>query len=204
MHMHAPWAVRVWVVEIFFTQYCTVLMILDQVVGVLKWQVCAFQVWILYYVCQYAYMVTRWLYTLHNIILAHHHQNCECDSGFCASCGDVESLSPSTCIRLMLCPPFCIHGSSIPLFDWNCIEDKHLFHFVVHVYISHSRSYFLFPVLLLVWRRFVHACNVEVPSPRRELPKEKIKLSKARSCRLKYQRDIILNEIWRFEGVFSL
>ena len=115
MHMHAPWAVRVWVDEIFFTQYCTVLMILDQVVGVLKWQVCAFQVWILYYVCQYAYMVTRWLYTLHNIILAHHHQNCECDSGFCASCGDVESLSPSTCIWLMLCPPFCIHGSSIPV-----------------------------------------------------------------------------------------
>ena len=37
----------------------------------------------------------------------------------------------------MLCPPsFRFDGSSIPS-GINCIEDKHVFHFVVHVYISH-------------------------------------------------------------------
>ena len=76
------------------------------------------------YVC---YTFTRWLTTLHKIILAHHDENCECDCGFCVSCGDLDSLSIGGFMRLMLCPPSLrFHGSTIPLFDWNCIDDKYV------------------------------------------------------------------------------
>ena len=75
-------------------------------------------------ICMLHEQFTCWLCTLHNIILAHHDQNCECDCGFCAMCGDLESISISTCMRLILCPPSLrFHGSCIPPFDWNCIED---------------------------------------------------------------------------------
>jgi len=76
-------------------------------------------------VCMLHEQFTRWLCTLHKIILAHHDDNCECVCGFCVSCGDLEALSISTFMRLMLCPPSMrFHGSSIPLYDWNCIDDK--------------------------------------------------------------------------------
>ena len=38
--------------------------------------------------------------SLHKIILAHHHHNCQYDSGSCALCGDLESFSTSTCLWL--------------------------------------------------------------------------------------------------------
>ena len=47
-------------------------------------------------VCQFAYVVTRWLCTLHKYILAHHHQNCECDSRFCEH--GVETLNLTSAI----------------------------------------------------------------------------------------------------------
>ena len=65
----------------------------------------------LFCICMLHKQFTCWLCTLHKIILAHHDQNCECDYGFCASCGDLESLSISTCMRLMnIMPTF----SSLP------------------------------------------------------------------------------------------
>ena len=68
---------------------------------------------------------TRWLVTLHKIILAHHDEACDCDCSFCVSCGDCETLSIGKFIRMILCPPSLrFHGSSTPLFDWDCIEDK--------------------------------------------------------------------------------
>ena len=68
---------------------------------------------------------TRWLVTLHKIILAHHDEACDCDCSFCVSCGDYETLSIGKFMRMMLCPPSLrFHGSSTPLFDWDCIEDK--------------------------------------------------------------------------------
>ena len=76
-------------------------------------------------ICMLHEQFTRWLTTLHKIILSHHDENCECDCGFCISCGDLDSLSIGGFMRLMLCPPSLrFHGSSIPLFDWNCIDDK--------------------------------------------------------------------------------
>ena len=44
---------------------------------------------------------TCWLLTLHKIILAHHHDNCECDCGFCVSCGELDTLSIGGFIHLM-------------------------------------------------------------------------------------------------------
>ena len=78
-------------------------------------------------ICMLHEQFTRWLTTLHKIILAHHDEHCECDCGFCVSCGDLDSLSIGGFMRLMLCPPSLrFHGSTIPLFDWNCIDDKYV------------------------------------------------------------------------------
>ena len=71
-------------------------------------------------------LFTRWLCTLHKIILAHHDENCECECAFCTSCGHLDTLFIDTFMRLMLCPPSLrFHGSTIPLFDWNCIDNKY-------------------------------------------------------------------------------
>ena len=76
-------------------------------------------------VCMLHETFTRWLSTLHKLILAHHDDSCDCDCGFCTSCGELETLSIGTFMRLMLCPPSLrFNGSSIPLFDRNCIQDK--------------------------------------------------------------------------------
>ena len=76
-------------------------------------------------ICMLHEQFSRWLQTLHKIILAHHDDNCECDCGFCLSCGDIDNLSIGTFMRLMLCPPSLrFHGSTIPLFDWQCIENE--------------------------------------------------------------------------------
>ena len=78
-------------------------------------------------ICMLHEQFTRWLTKLHKIILAHHDEHCECDCGFCVSCGDLDSLSIGGFMRLMLCPPSLrFHGSTIPLFDWNCIDDKYV------------------------------------------------------------------------------
>ena len=78
-------------------------------------------------ICMLHEQFTRWLSTLYKIILAHHDQNCECDCGFCVSCEELDSLTIGGFMRLMLCPASLrFHGSSIPLFDWNCIEDKYV------------------------------------------------------------------------------
>ena len=79
-------------------------------------------------VCMLHEIFTRWLSTLHKIILAHHDDNCECECGFCTSCGDLDTLSIGAFMRLMLCPPSLrFHGSTIPLFDWNCIDNTYDF-----------------------------------------------------------------------------
>ena len=96
---------------------------------------------------------SRWLQTLHKIILAHHDDNCECDCGFCLSCGDIDNLSIGTFMRLMLCPPSLrFHGSTIPLFDWQCIENEYVFLF-------HAGSYNNLPQLTFIFR-FVNRCNL--------------------------------------------
>ena len=78
-------------------------------------------------ICMLHEQFTRWLTTLHKIILAHHDEHCECDCGFCVSCVDLDSLSIGGFMRLMLCPPSLrFHGSTIPFFDWNCIDDKYV------------------------------------------------------------------------------
>ena len=75
--------------------------------------------------CMLHEIFTRWLSTLHKIILAHHDEACDCDCSFCLSCGDFDTLSIGKFMRMMLCPPSLrFHGSSTPLFDWDCIEDK--------------------------------------------------------------------------------
>ena len=97
-------------------------------------------------VCMLHEIFTRWLSTLHKIILAHHDDNCECECGFCTSCGDLDTLSIGAFMRLMLCPPSLrFHGSTIPLFDWNCIDNKYDF----------------FPLLVdlwSVWKPSSHFC----------------------------------------------
>ena len=40
-------------------------------------------------VCMLLEIFTHWLTTLHKIILAHHIESCDCNCGFCASCGDL-------------------------------------------------------------------------------------------------------------------
>jgi hypothetical protein len=78
-------------------------------------------------VCMLHEIFTRWLSTLHKLILAHHDEDCECDCSFCLSCGDFDTLSIGKFMRMMLCPPSLrFHGSSTPLFDWDCIEDKYV------------------------------------------------------------------------------
>ena len=73
-------------------------------------------------ICMLHEQFSRWLQTLHKIILAHHDDNCKCNCGFCLSCGDIDNLSIGTFMRLMLCPPSLrFHGSTIPLFDWQCL-----------------------------------------------------------------------------------
>ena len=86
-------------------------------------------------ICMLHELFTRWLCTLHKIILAHHDLNGDSDCGFCTSCGDLQNLSIGAFMRLVLCPPSLhFHGSAIPLFDWNAIHNKYvcLFHFIVH------------------------------------------------------------------------
>ena len=96
---------------------------------------------------------SRWLQTLHKIILAHHDDNCECDCAFCLSCGDIDNLSNGTFMRLMLCPPSLrFHGSTIPLFDWQCIENE-------YVFLVHAGSYNNLPQLTFRFR-FLNRCNL--------------------------------------------
>ena len=76
-------------------------------------------------VCMLHEIFTRWLVTLHKIILAHHDEDCDCNCSFCITCGDFETLSIGKFMRMMLCPPALrFHGSSTPLFVWDCTEDK--------------------------------------------------------------------------------
>ena len=78
-------------------------------------------------VCILHEIFTRWLSTLHKLSLAHHDEDCGCDCSFCLSCGDFDTLSIGKFMRMMLCPPSLrFHGSSTPLFDWDCIEDKYV------------------------------------------------------------------------------
>ena len=91
-----------------------------------------FTFWFIFFgrfcVCMLHEIFTRWLSTLHKNILAHHDDNCDCECGFCTSCGDLDTLSIGAFMRLMLCPPSLrFHGSTIPLFDWNCIDNKYDF-----------------------------------------------------------------------------
>ena len=48
-------------------------------------------------ICTLHEQFSCWLQTLHKIILAHHDDNCECDCGFCISCGDIDNISIGTC-----------------------------------------------------------------------------------------------------------
>ena len=79
-----------------------------------------------FFICMLHELFTWWLCTLQKISLAHHNENCDYDCGFCTSCGHLESLSIGAFMRLLLClPSLCFHGSTIPLFDWNCIDNKY-------------------------------------------------------------------------------
>ena len=64
------------------------------------YELCTWFVFVRFCVCMLHEIFTRWLTTLHKIILAHHDKSCDCDCGFCASCGDVETLSIGTGIVL--------------------------------------------------------------------------------------------------------
>ena len=102
---------------------------------------------------------------------------------------------------------------TIPLFDWNCIYDKHVLHFVVHVSISHSCSWMLCPpfcfwtvgicvTLQLVnwtpfficWRKMYASLRWVRSTPPGTSEKQKVSQGK------KHQRGRILNEIRRLEG----
>ena len=105
---------------------------------------------------------------------------------------------------------------TIPLFDWNCIYDKYVFHFVVHVYISHSCSWMLSVprfasgqlesvslslsagLFSFVGEKCMHL-YVEFGPPRRELPKSK-KFLKVKN--IKEEEYWMKSGAWR--GVFSL
>ena len=83
-------------------------------------------------ICMLHEQLSRWLVALHKIILAHHDEGCDCECSFCISCGELETLSIGKFMSLMLCPSSLrFHGSSIPLFDWDCIEDKWVHHWFV-------------------------------------------------------------------------
>ena len=72
---------------------------------------------------------------------------------FLSFCGDLDNLSIGTFMRLMLCPPSLrFHGSTIPLFDWQCIENEYVFLF-------HAGSYNNLPQLTFIFR-FVNRCNL--------------------------------------------
>ena len=102
---------------------------------------------------------TRWLTTLHKIILAHHDEHCECDCGFCVSCADLDSLSIGGFMRLMLCPPSLrFHGSTIPLFDWSCIDDKYVC-FLTFFRVFNLYSWILKGILFFTFF-FFYSCNL--------------------------------------------
>ena len=136
-------------------------------------------------------------------------------------CGDVESLSTSTCMRLMSCPPsfherlsvlelfLCLTG--IVSMTSTCFIL--LFMFTSRI---HAHECFLSPVLLLdSWNLCHSACQldalfsfvgekcmhlyVEFGPPRRELPKSK-KFLKVKN--IKEEEYWMKSGAWR--GVFSL
>ena len=110
-------------------------------------------------ICMLHEQFTRWLTTLHKIILAHHDEHCECDCGFCVSCGDLDCLSIGGFMRLMLCPPSLrFHGSTIPLFDWNCIDDKYVC-FLSFFRVFNFYSWILKGILFFTFF-FFYSCNL--------------------------------------------
>ena len=83
-------------------------------------------------------LFTRWLCTLHNIILAHHDENCECECAFCTSCGDLDTLSIGAFLRLccahhlfvfMGLPSLCLTGivSITSMIAFPCLFTFELF-----------------------------------------------------------------------------
>ena len=111
-------------------------------------------------ICMLHEQFSRWLQTLHKIILAHHDDNCECDCAFCLSCGDLDNLSIGTFMRLMLCPPSLrFHGSTIPLFDWQCIENEYVFLF-------HAGSYNNLPQLTFIFAPLTDATYATLTNSR--------------------------------------
>ena len=120
-----------------------------------------------------------------------------------------QNLLVAACL---LCPPsFRFYGSSIPT-GINCIKDKYVIHFVVHVYIDfsvmlilsvpHFASQQLQSVSLSAGKPYVlawmYACWSRSPPPG----------TSERKNQIGYRENIkeianILNEIRRFEGGFS-
>jgi len=91
-------------------------------------------------VCILHEIFTRWLSTLHKLILAHHDEDCGCDCSFCLSCGDFDTLSIGKFMRMMLCPPSLrFHGSSTTLN--GRAEDIYIY---IYIFVNFSKSDFVF------------------------------------------------------------
>ena len=117
-------------------------------------------------VCILHEIFTRWLSTLHKLILAHHDEDCGCDCSFCLSCGDFDTLSIGKFMRMMLCPPSLrFHGSSTTLN--GRAEDIYIY---IYIYLLILANQILclhlsFNILLIISINFLLLVSVSLIPP---------------------------------------